>query len=760
MIHTSTDDNFLFGIFDNLFESPCSFFHFETPCQTVQFFFSMLLLSVAILFLIRNLLNPLFKSIFSREYLMVLKKRWLVGWALVTLFLGWFTYLIGFCAEGTSRSIFAIIFRPLISALELFVTHSDLLEISPQCHESPWFMGLFTFVYVSAILVSSTIAINCMLYRLSFRIRRCIWSLDCNAGRRLYVFFGINDKSVQLARSIREKESKEPQDTVPSRMIFVCFPGDIHETQTHNVFSKILGLSYDPDEMKAVKELSAIIINTHNKLYDDVHPSGLDPYVLESNGLDDLVPLLKKSLHIKLFFLSENESENIRSAINIDCSHTISREKQSVDIYCKARRSYENYAVTDQSKHSIFHLVDDSFFAVNSLKTMPYNEDSPNSYIAHPINYVKINSEYGTVESPFTCLIVGFGQTGRDALRFFYEFGSFVGNDGKKSPFLCHVVDRNMRNILGNFRSNLPYFTDLFCSNELNDDNKPQIRFSQCELSSCYFWRLMEKEKWIDKLNCIVVALGDDEQNIQVATQLYEYAVRHNAIGNKESESLKIFVRAYSPQFNERFEMVENYYKQENDVIRIFGRISDIYRYDTIIDDKFNDLAQKFYDQYCDVVNDHSMTWDERHKRLRSGTITQRYGFRHKENQDKSNVLHQYTKLRLLGVTSSNLPVRICPKELNFRLYSYPLNENMSQKCSYKSDTSDDDKWKVRLVNVSKCEHMRWVSSHIMLGYRYQDEKTKDFRRRIHKCLVDWDKLPDSTKQYDYAVVKTTLELL
>ena len=73
-----------------------------------------------------------------------------------------------------------------------------------------------------------------------------------------------------------------------------------------------------------------------------------------------------------------------------------------------------------------------------------------------------------------------------------------------------------------------------------------------------------------------MVALGSDEENISIATELYEFAVRHNAIDNENGEKLKIFIRQYDTEFGQRLSTVERYYGQENNVIKLFGKMEDI----------------------------------------------------------------------------------------------------------------------------------------------------------------------------------------
>ena len=58
--------------------------------------------------------------------------------------------------------------------------------------------------------------------------------------------------------------------------------------------------------------------------------------------------------------------------------------------------------------------------------------------------------------SGFKSMILGFGETGQDALAFLYEYGAFVGKDKKKVPFVCHVFDNQMDKFMKGIRSHIP----------------------------------------------------------------------------------------------------------------------------------------------------------------------------------------------------------------------------------------------------------------------------------------------------------------
>lgn len=758
------EKNFLFEAID----SKTIFSHFSefSGSEKFQLVLVMLLFFTILIVLLHKVVFLCIRSIYRKENRKELLKKLFRGFAITILLLGWLVYWVGFCEGGTADSILAIAIRSFISSLEQFVFHSDLLEVSKVCHDSSWFMTLYTLTYFSAILISSIVIIDCIKDRAAFLIKHLLWSIfKC---REIHVFFGVNNKSLILAKSLWNEYNKTQEGITSvhkNRIVIVSFPNEYEETHSHTSLSKIFKLkSLNQEKVQIIRDVNGMVLNASSDIFDDAGEKVMSPYVLEYNGLEKLISIIKNARKVSLYFLSDNDNKNIRAGINIERSHVL--QKKEVDIYCKARNSYENYVLIDNSRNAMFHLVDDSSLAIRSLMTMRNQSGIP---IAHPINYVSINNSIGVVESKFTCLIVGFGQTGQDAMKFLYEYGSFVDGEGNKSPFYCRVVDKNMDQYLGYVASEIPAL-------QIEDDTsvpipitKKEIELKTCDVHSLQFWKDLEKidirtgKSFIEEINCVVVAIGTDEENISLATQLYEFAIRHNAVGNKSRECLKIFVRAYDIEEGERVSMVEKYYNKDNDVIRVFGKISEIYSYDNIVRNELKEKSKEYFKSYNSVIGDNA-DWDERHNKLREGSMTIRNEVRIKETQDASNVLHQYTKIQLLGL--SPLSIRNLPVD-----YPFISNEELERICNGNFGTmSEEDKdikqWYARLQNVSRCEHLRWNAAMYMLGF-VRKGTNKDFRLRQHKCLVAWDEtdkngsvlLTDAVKKYDYKVVETTILL-
>ncbi len=48
-------------------------------------------------------------------------------------------------------------------------------------------------------------------------------------------------------------------------------------------------------------------------------------------------------------------------------------------------------------------------------------------------------------------MIIGFGETGRDAFRFLYEFGALIDVNGNRNPQKIYVVDEHIDELKGDF---------------------------------------------------------------------------------------------------------------------------------------------------------------------------------------------------------------------------------------------------------------------------------------------------------------------
>jgi hypothetical protein len=303
-----------------------------------------------------------------------------------------------------------------------------------------------------------------------------------------------------------------------------------------------------------------------------------------------------------------------------------------------------------------------------------------------------------------------------------------------------------MSSIKGGMERNIPALPSL----------EKEIIFWDMDFNSTSF--RLKLGSIINDLNYVVIAAGDDEQNMNMAIDIYEYTIRNR---NKGLSKFRIFVRAYDKSNERKMEAVEYFYSivdadknneankndEANKVINVFGKKEQIYTYSNIIEDENTLTAAKdFFIAYtlsCDPTVSYKKAqkdWDDREKAIKSSTTkyTDRLEKEHKRIQDFSNVYHMYTKTQLCRYLDE-IP--------------YPVNSFSFER----EDEAQDENYITCLRYLSELEHLRWNASHYMAGFVYGKEK--DFRKKTHPCLKPLEDLDENTQRFDYAVVKNTIEL-
>lgn len=646
-------------------------------------------------------------------------------WAVTTFLAGFLLYFVGFYWEGTKTSLLALVFRPVLSSLEMFVSHSDLIEVHDPCKENPFYMAAFSLTHFSAVAVSASFAINCFWRRIVFWVRRKWWVLF-PSEKTVNIFFGIDDRSLMLAHDLHLKAAPAGE-----RTLFVDMPGEDHHSAQRLSFSHIFGLfSYKTEQVRRMAGLRPVLMHSA-VLPQKVEMKDTEHNILDILELQDLRPVLKHAAQVRLFFLSKSEHDNIKSMLNILQDRAFGDVLPAV--YCRARINTVNESV-HSVRNAEIHLVDEAQLSADALKMMP---GEAGSYRAHPIRYVDRDVRLGGVTSPFTSLIIGFGDTGQDVFRFVYEFSAFAGTDGQKTPARHVIMDRRMDELEAGIFRRMPALRA--CADEV------QLVCDDTERQS--FWDRLAG--LIDALNYVVIALGDDDAGIALAADIYQYAVRHRKGG---LDRFGIFVRSYDAENEMRLKRIASF---SRDIIVVFGSMGDIYSRQMIVDNGLEQLARKFYENYNRTIGFTGPTWDERREQCRQAgeadmLMLRKQSLHRKEFQDMENCLHAYTKRLLADASYLQTPL--------------PLPEDFSFTPSARSGEAEAMRHRC-LVNLSIGEHLRWNASHQMLGYTGMtaDEaralpagSSCDEIAKKHKYLVDWSALSDDTRRFDYAVVYTT----
>lgn len=668
-------------------------------------------------------------------------------------------YMVGFNEHGSAASNIALLLRSCLSSMEMFVSHSDLIEVKKELHGNPTYMALFALTHFCAVAISAIFILRLFGFRLLSWVKlvgayMCSWlRKDCS----YYVMFGINSNTVALAKSISKKKSNERHC-----IIFINMPqkGHSHAAMRFSFSHFFHSDSNGIDKyLEDIEEMGALLFNSSRSFENPILDNKVDDVFKVFKALDfsclvrlPLQKLLRNSAtrkdrsrnksKVEYFFLSDEEKENLQAVtvLQIIQKKEIDHKHSSFYCYCHARKSQNNTALLNEGNLAFMvHIIDTSFLAVQNLKR-------EKEY--HPINFVEKDTNKGTVKSAFTGMVIGFGETGRDAFRFLYEFSSFTKDDqGNPSAKKIHIIDNNIDRLKSDFLMEAPALK-----------NKSAIDWWNVQSThSAAFWDKLKTI--IQDLNYIVISIKDDEEAVGIATSIFEYAYRYRNNFNR----FKIFVRL-------RNSMREDFLRKHKEFFNIiapFGSVRDAFSYKTINKDVLEKAAKRFkyrYDilygaKFDAIENGNEEEYaDEAWLKRRKVYLEETDAVKRKESeikiwyqeeQDRSNVWHIYTKIAL-------------------------VNEDVTPE-SLQLDSN-----KQLLQNLSDCEHLRWNAKMELLGFepatsediKKEEEKSKDKQRnpwrslklRRHECIVDCLTLHSNpvlaeTIPYDESAVKLSFEM-
>lgn len=661
-----------------------------------------------------------------------------------------------------------LIIRSMICSLDMFMLDVDS-NILDRLDSHPFLKGIiisqaaFSFVCTLTLIVSLVFSRAKAYYKLH-RITKI--SPEKN---HLYIFFGVNENSKLLAKDINDNDCK-------SISLFID-DANVNEDENDSWDNIVSLFAHRQKTFDLAEHSSALVAIASKQLCDidddDIKSDDFD--VLSLVGLSkirDLIGELDKfpgesQLHV--FFLSDEEDDNIRGLINLAKDSTIRSAASNGEIdhkiYCHARYNGPNRVVEDLAvrKHLNVEIIDSSHLAVELLKSKPEDQ---------PVRVAVLSKEYPTmVDHPLKCLIVGFGEVGRDAFRFLYEFGTFIQmKDGKPheaNPSIT-VIDTKMDLLSGLFRVNTPalehYYKDHY------------LKFKKLDYNSYNFYNKCLAEEECLKLNYIVLALGDDDQNIALASNIFNRIRRFR----KDMSHLIIMVRCVREEKFEMMQKVAAHYNNSsgvsNDVICLFGNPKDIYSYKTIIRDDLANKGKEFFSNYVRIRKERD-DWKSRRERLTKvetlengelgyPDIDKLRKLRRQESQDMANALHAATKTWLL---KSAFAEGYDWKNLKIRLFDYDGSSTMkgANDNIFYPNLSDEEN--EIILYLAMLEHARWNAAHSLLGYVdiHADEHSCDERTLHHNCLKDWDRLSDESKAskwdykaYDFCVIETSIAII
>lgn len=637
------------------------------------------------------------------------KLLWIPALVILVLSMWFYWYAYDYAA---AKHWFPKLILALISSLDLFLFRmasgfGNLLGYfnlkagvpaegvaNPQVH-----LILLQGLYLCAIWTTSILAVHFLFGRLQSRAWLWFHSLRKPKGRT-HVFLDAGPLSVSLARSLPSGErilfvEGPAQDPVPDRVsIFRLFRG-VKSTST--ALEKIRAVLPDAILLKANKRIGT---EMEEPLFAEL---GLKRLRFWADSEDTC-----------FYLLSEDPDKNVTALKRM--------LPVKAQVYYYAKR--EGLALkTDLASPDNLHIVDTSFLATKALKV------DESLYPVHLVDIAKDaqGEPAGYVDSAFNAMVCGFGESGRGALAFLYEFGAFVNEEGNPSPFHCDVVDARMEGLAEEFRSTHPAL------------DESRVHFVPCDIHSHAFQALLQER--IGQLNYVFISLGDDGRNADLAIEVLACAFKHRPSLDK----FLIVVKMDRPaDYQETIRFYNTSYGDRN-CIRTIGDVERTWTWDNISGESYLRYAKLFQAAYAASTSS-DVLWDNRLDRIKKkpGTeLAHKLEIQRKIGQDFANYFHVREKAAL------------CPRSF---WDSSAVSEGIPVQYEGRHYAQDDPRTVSVLDYLARLEHLRWNASHEMAGYRFAEEKREDLK--THPDMRPYALLDERTRHHDWIVVKTTLNIL
>lgn len=726
-----------------------------------------------------------------------------IKWYLTFVWIiGFVTYYIGSYVQG-SGTFFNTVPMAIIHASGMFLGVSDISAIRSAQHDSALYMSFFDVGHILAVLGSFIFIIRQFGYFISASIRMQYEGKLCamknwyrkkmntcdgqkSTGKsqkriikkydELFVFWGINNASINLAKSILTERQKCKKNM---HIVFVrTFDEPDKNSQTFHLGKLFDKIKMKYEEMEQLSELECFVSTSFhrlsainlNELEPCVDPSSLDEskyYDVLKKKLEQysLAKMIENSKTTSFFFFGNDYGRNVNATTNLLCDITV--KNNDVSIYCRARKSQltewiEFYDLTNKEDKTRVRIIDSASIAIEELRS---------NLVDQPVSYVSVNND-ATVSDKFESLIIGFGDIGHNALKYIYEFSAFADRDRHRSPFAIHVVDRNMNSIVGQFLLDNPSLSKYLDGK----DKKHLLEFCEMDVNETVFWESLKS--YIKDLNYVIIALGNDSEQMELALTLYHYAIRERS-GDLNKFCIYLYRNneTYPINFSNPIKFVDKALSSSNGHIKEFGKTENAFTYDIIIKDKLTKEAKKFLEGY-NKVNGEGKDWETRRMICKNDYYSM-FNLKRKESQDYANAMHADTKNSLFThAMMQSYPDFKLTRDVLYGFVKMTKTGKMESQHDKNSmhyfvpEHYDDKLVNEIFLNLAITEHLRWNASHEMLGYVGDPLSVEaDQIKKTHNCLVEWDELDDVStrsweaswntdyKYYDYMIFETTLSL-
>lgn len=680
----------------------------------------------------------------------------------------------------------------IIASVEMFFSESNLGNIileNPEIRHSAIYVALYIFVYSAAISVS----LFYLFLVFGQRIKSRIWL----EGHKIilvqeqsywHIMFGINENTIALAKDLLNSKKDA------NHVIFIEEPDEKGAVKLSLAnIAEFFSISNTAEGrlQKRLKCTERVSLLTMSKSLREAHDKYQDKSLSTTSfcqliGLEDLEAWLSykcaSNVHtekhdndslskdhfekpkVSLYIIGESENDN-----RVACHAFMSLIDINCRIYCHAqRKDVVLYPDCATDNDMLVEYVDSAHLAIEQLKKE--KEVNSDNRLFHPVNYVDIDRDKGCVTSTFTAMLLGFGQTGQEALDFLYSYGAFVGEDHNRSSYELYVYDDHLPEREGEYRAARPGM------------DYSKIFFHNTPVGTSTFWdqfthvpiRGSRKTALNECVNYIIVCMGNDELNIRTGIELCEWICCKRAIGNPNNQPMvAVHVRNASGAVMQK---ISFYQKKFIGFARleIFGQREKIWSYDIITNYSLYKQASEYYRLYLyaagfpikESFTSRNRKIEKEIKLINSfsgkeyrASLNLIYKSMRQEAQDIENCLHQYTKRQLCNSDYHDLAslIPVISAALHKEGEKSLTDDWMEHFPTTQPGIPTEILKKAGIVfeNLAIGEHIRWTASHETLGYTFGMPTDEILKR--HCYITPYSDLSGEVKHYDWIVVKTSL---
>jgi hypothetical protein len=605
----------------------------------------------------------------------------------VTLIGGWTFYFIAYRSEH--EQLLSSMFLAVFSAARFFVLENDINEIQSFVKGNPLLLLLFSMIGTSAVFISLSILLQIFGKRLITKSK--IWM---DRSEETHVFFGVNMASLSLSKDLLRNNK--------SRLVIFVKKMDenddislYHEVEEAGAF--LISRESVLENIELEKEES--IIHSHKEGSIHLHNDNFKRQNIRELGLVSKV--LNHTTH--LYFLS---AEEVR---NLDKAHSVLTE---INLLSPGKPVTLHIRTTSSELEDAFHQSHSVLSPNVKINLINLSEIASRQLISqfNPVDWLGKDTQKAVTTAGFTVLLVGLGQSGSAVLKKLVEYGQFPG-----SEFKAIVVDKDMATKKGRFEVCFPGLLSNY-----------KIEFAETEPGRTAFYDLIKQQE--NKLDYIVLTLGNDDINIQTAIDIQQFLLKSTG------KRIRIIAQVKD---NNNYNLLFDPSKQAG--LSIFGREKDIFTENIVVRGDMEKAAKKIHEYY----NSKKERAQERQSWSELSIM--------KKLSNNSAANHIHTKLTLAGLTVEDVK--------KFETTEDFVNYLGSE----------------RFENLAKEEHLRWNALHFANGWNTWnlDEipesaaSNKDELRKLHACLVSWEELTTVKERfkedyyaYDYVNVSNIFELV